>query len=145
MSEINSKISYVGMGIGSIALLLALVHFWAGPFSPQMSLEQTVAEKAVSIREATINALKGKGAPEPQQREAYNTDDFLNVGTAVLGGISIILGLFGFVKREPKRAALAAGMLGGGAIAFQFAAWAVMAIVCAIIVGAILQQIGIDI
>ena len=119
MDDTNSKLSYVGMGIGSIALLLALVHFWAGPFSPQMSLEQTVAEKAVAIRDATLNALKGKKAPELQKRAAYNTDDFLSIGTAILGGTAIILGVFGFAKQESKRAVIGAGILGGGAIALQ--------------------------
>ncbi len=145
MEHTKSTISFFGMGIGSIALILALVHFWAGPFSPQTSLEQSVAEKAVAIRQATIDALKGNKAPEANKRAPYNTDDYLTIGTAVLGGLAIILGVFGFAKHESKRPAIGAGILGASAIAFQFAAWAVMAIVCAIIIGAILQQIGIDI
>ncbi len=145
MEKNKSTLSFLGMGVGAIALILTLVHFWAGPFSPQQTLEQTVAEKAVAIKKATIDALKGKKAPEPVERAPYNTDNYLTIGTSALGGFAIIFGVFGFAKHESKRAALGAGILGCSAIAFQFAAWAVMAIVCAIIVGAILQQIGIEI
>jgi len=41
MEESKSTLSFIGIGLGSIALLLAIVHFWAGPFSSQPSLEQT--------------------------------------------------------------------------------------------------------
>ena len=63
MEPKKATTSFIGIGVGAVALLLALVHFWAGPFSPQPSLEQTVAEKAVSIRDATIAALKGETVP----------------------------------------------------------------------------------
>lgn len=56
MEEHKSKISFIGIGMGSIALLLALFHFWASLFSPQPMLEQIVAEKAVAIKKATIAA-----------------------------------------------------------------------------------------
>jgi hypothetical protein len=41
------------------------VHFWGGPFTPQPSLETSVAEKAVAIRDATLAALKGE-EPKPE-------------------------------------------------------------------------------
>lgn len=73
MDDSKSTFSFIGIGLGSIALLLAIVHFWAGPFSPQPTLEQTVAEKAVSIKQATIAALKGIEAPAPKSH-AIDTD-----------------------------------------------------------------------
>ena len=142
MTEQNSTISFIGIGLGSIALLLAIVHFWAGPFTPQPSLEQTVAEKAVSIKKATIAALKGEEAPEAQSRPV-DADQLLSIGTAVLGGLAIILGVVGYAKKEPLRVAGGAAVLGGSALAFQFAVIALGAIVLAILVGAVLSQIGI--
>ncbi len=142
MEESKSTLSFIGIGLGSIALLLAIVHFWAGPFSPQPTLEQTVAEKAVSIKQATIAALKGKEAPAPQS-QPIDTDQIISIGTAVLGGLAIILGVIGFAKKEPMRVAGGAAVLGGSAIAFQFAVIALGAIVLAILVVAVLSQIGI--
>ncbi|WP_223669569.1 hypothetical protein [Kangiella shandongensis] len=56
----KSKFGTIGIILGALALVLALVHFWSGPFSPQPTLETTIAEKAASIRNATVNALTGK-------------------------------------------------------------------------------------
>jgi len=142
MDDSKSTLSFIGIGLGSIALLLAIVHFWAGPFSPQPTLEQTVAEKAVSIKQATIAALKGIEAPAPKSR-AIDTDQVISIGTAILGGLAIILGVIGYAKKEPMRVAGGAAVLGGSAIAFQFAVVALGAIVIAILVAAVLSQIGI--
>jgi uncharacterized membrane protein len=142
MEESKSTLSFIGIGLGSIALMLAIIHFWAGPFSPQPTLEQTVAEKAASIKQATIAALKGKEAPQPQSR-SIDTDQLVGIATAILGGLAIIFGVIGFAKKEPMRVAGGAAVLGGGAIAFQFAVVALGAIVVAILVAAVLSQIGI--
>lgn len=143
MDTQSSKFSFTGIAIGSIALLVALIHFWAGPFSLQPTLEQTVAEKAVAIKKATIAALKGEQQQAPVRQGNMDTDQMLRLSTAVLGGLAIILGVFGYAKKEPLRVAGGAAILGGGAIAFQFAALALGAIVLAILIAAVLSQIGI--
>lgn len=123
--------------------MLALVHFWAGPFSPQPTLEQVVAEKAVSIREATVAALKGETAAAPQQaRSSYDLDELASIATAVLGGFAVILAVIGIALKEPVRVAGGAAALGAGAIAFQFVALALGVIVVAILVAAVLGSLG---
>lgn len=139
MEKSKSTLSFVGIGIGAIALLLALTHFWGGPFSPQLTLEQTVAEKAVAIKRATISALKGEEPESLKQVVIYDADKVLGITTAVLGGLAIILGVVGFASKEPARAAGGAVVLGGGAIAFQFSALALGMIVVAIVVAAVLS------
>lgn len=144
MDEQSSKFSFTGITIGAVALLLAIVHFWAGPFSPQSTLEQTVAEKAVSIKEATIAALKGEEPKAAVKQRSMDTDQILSLVTAVLGGLAIIFGVFGYAKKEPLRVAAGAAVLGGSAIAFQFAVLALGVIVVAILIAAVLSQIGIS-
>jgi hypothetical protein len=151
MEKQGSTISFIGIAIGAMALLLAILHFWAGPFSPQPTLEQTVAEKAVSIKEATIAALKGekpKAKSEepvaPVKRSSIDMDHVASLATAVLGGLAVILGVVGYATKEPLRAAGGAALLGGSAIAFQFAVLALGAIFLAILVVGVLSQIGID-
>ncbi len=144
MENKKSLLSFIGIGIGSISLLLALFHFYAGPFSPQPTLEDTVAEKAVAIRDATIAALKGEEKEKKTVMSEMNLDKVVQITTALLGGIAIILGVVGFAKKEPVRVASGAAILGSGAIAFQFLTIALGVIVVAILVAAVLSQIGID-
>ena len=65
-----------------------------------------------------------------------DVDRILIILTAVIGGLAIILGVFGFAKKEHLRVAGSATILGGTAIAFQFAAMALAAIVLAIFIAA---------
>ncbi|MCU7834459.1 MAG: hypothetical protein KZQ83_04315 [gamma proteobacterium symbiont of Taylorina sp.] len=89
MAKQGSKIGFIGIGFGfgSVALLLALVHFWAGSFSPQPTVEQTVAEKAVAIKKATLAALKGEKTEIKNKEAPWDTDRVLYIITALLGGL----------------------------------------------------------
>lgn len=144
MVDKPSKLSFLGIAFGAVALLLVLVHFWAGPFSPQPTLESTVAEKAVAIRDATVAALKGEEVRDYAPPSEMNLDKALAVSGSVLGGIAVILGVLGFAKKESARVAGGAAVLGAGAIAFQFAAVAVGAIVVAILIAAVISQLGLS-
>ncbi len=146
METKKSLFSLIGIGLGSLALLMALFHFYAGPLSPQPAIEDTVAEKAVAIRDATIAALKG----EEREKEmvdvsSLDLDKVMSIVTAMLGGLAIILGVIGFVRHEPLRAATGAAVLGGTAIAFQFLVVALGLIVGVILIAVILSQLGFDI
>lgn len=142
MSQITKKFGFIGIAVGGIALLLALAHFWAGPFSPQPTLETTVAEKAASIRSATIKALKGEEYRETY-KATWNADKVTNVATAILGGIAFILSILAFAKQEPTRIAAGGAILGVSAIAFQFIAMYAMALLVVLLIAAVLSGLGI--
>jgi len=144
MTESRSMIGFIGIGVGAIALLAAIIHFWAGPISPQPSVEKTVAEKAVAIKNATIAALKGEEVEETAPVRTIDIDQGLRIATSVLGGLAVILGVVSFARREPLRVGGGAAFLGGAAIAFQFAVIALGAIVMAILIAAVLSQIGFE-
>jgi len=107
-------------------------------------VEKTVAEKAVAIKNATIAALKGENIEENAPPSTIDLDQGMRMATSVLGGLAVILGVISFAKREPFRVGGGAAFLGGAAIAFQFAVIALGAIVLAILIGAVISQIGID-
>ncbi|MGL6312414.1 hypothetical protein [Vibrio sp. WXL103] len=135
--------SYLGIGFGAAALLLAVVHFWAGPFSPQPTIEEFVAEKAVSIKEATLAKLKGEELPvETRQVSTFNADRITSLATAVLGVIALIWAVVAFATNEPPKAAVGAGILGASALAFQFAIMALGAIVLVLLIVAVLGHLG---
>jgi hypothetical protein len=144
MENRNAPLGFIGIGIGAIALLVAIVHFWAGPFSPQPTLETTVAEKAVAIKNATVAALKGEKPERKVLPSDIDLDKGLSIATGVLGGSAIILGVVGFAKGEPLRVGGGAAVLGGSAVAFQFAVVAVAALVGAILIAAVISVIGIE-
>ena len=112
LAEQKSKFGFFGIGLGSVALLMVLVHFWAGPFTPQPTVENVIAEKVKSIRDATVAALKGEEAPPPQTRK-LDLDAIFSTGAAVLGGLALILAVAGFARHESVRVAGGAAVLGG--------------------------------
>jgi hypothetical protein len=142
MESQSWKFSFTGIGIGAIALLLALFHFYAGPFTAQPALEDVVANKAAAIRDATIAALKGEASERIAAPSEMDLDKIVQISTALLGGVAVILGVLGFAKKEPLRAAGGAAILGGSAIAFQFLAIALGAIILAILIAAVISQLG---
>jgi cation transporter-like permease len=133
-----------GIALGGIALILALVHFWAGPFAPQPTIETTVAEKAASIRAAAVSALKGEEPVRETFIRKWDADTWADVATAVVGGFAMILGVLAFAKHEPVRVAGGAAALGVSAIAFQFIAMYAMALLVVLLIAAALSSLGID-
>lgn len=141
MSAVDSRFGVSGMAFGGLGLLVAVVHFFGGPFSPQPSLEHSIAEKAVAIRDATVAALKGDEIESVKKSRGFDLDRILALAAALSGGLAVILGVVGYARKESTRIATGAGILGGLAIAFQFAAIALVAIVFAIILAAILPSL----
>ena len=72
MDERKSALGWIGIALGSISLILALCDFYAGPFSPQPTLEQIVADKAVAIKEATMAALRGEATRSEPTKNRFN-------------------------------------------------------------------------
>lgn len=143
MEQKQSKFGVFGIALGAIALLLALLHFWAGPFSPQPTLETVVAEKAASIRSAALDALKGKEPVKETFTVKWNIDKVTEVITALLGGLAVILAIVGFANKEPNRVAGGAAALGVSAIAFQFIAMYAMALLVVLLICAALSSLGV--
>ena len=137
----NNKFGFIGIGFGAVALLLALVHFWAGPFSAVPTLETTIADKAASIRTATLKALKGEEYREVTKSN-WSTDKVANVTTAVFGGLALIFSILALSKHEPKRVVVGGAVLGVSAIAFQFIAMYAMALLVVLLVFAVLSSLG---
>lgn len=142
MTSNKSTLGLIGITIGTIALLLALIHFWAGPFSPQPTLETTIAEKTASIRQAAIDAIKGKEVEKSYIKPKWNTDKIINISIPVISVLAILFGLFSFIKKEPGRVAGGAAALGISAIAFQFIAMYAMALLGVLLICAVLISLG---
>ena len=143
MEQKQSKFGVFGIALGAVALLLALLHFWAGPFSPQPSLETIVAEKAASIRSAALDALKGKEPIKETVAIKWNFDKVTEVVAALLGGLALIMAVVGFANKEPGRVVGGAVALGVSAIAFQFIAMYAMALLVVLLICVVLSGLGV--
>lgn len=142
MEDSKHTLGKIGIVVGGVALLIALFHFWAGPFSPQPTIDSYVAEKAASIRQKTIDALAGKEVRAESFSVNYDADKIVDILTALLGGVACILGILSFAKRESIRFAGGAAALGVSAIAFQFIAMFAMALLVVILIAAVLSSLG---
>ncbi|GAB4114363.1 MAG: hypothetical protein Tsb0027_02960 [Wenzhouxiangellaceae bacterium] len=142
MSEQKPWISAAGIGVGALGLLLAVVHFWAGPFTPQPSLERTIAEKVVAIKDATVAALQGEALPDTvPETDGVDADEVVRIAVPVLAALAVILGVIGFAMKEPGRVSIGAVALGGSTFAFQFAGLVLGAIVLTLFITALLGEI----
>ena len=131
---------FFGFALGALALILVLVHFWAGPFAPQQRASVTVGEIAGEIREAAIRKLKGTPQPKPVPAK-WDSDRILKLVAAVLAGLAVVTSVAALVRREAWRPAVAGIALGTSAVAFQVFTWTILVLAGAIILYAIIHNI----
>jgi hypothetical protein len=144
--EIKRKntIGIIGVIFGMLALGMALLHFWAGPFDRYPALEEIVADKALSIKERVISKLKGDKTVVMAPKREYSKDNLVDIATISFGFLAIICAVISFIKREDKRASGSAVFLGIGAIGFQLLTVALGVIVVALLVAAVLSSLGLS-
>lgn len=143
MQTSKDKFGFFGILLGSIALMMALVSFWSGPFSPQPTLETTVVEKATSIRQKAMDILKGKEVEKTYIQPSWNIDKTIHTAIPVISVFAILFGLFSFIKKESNRVAGGAAALGISAMAFQFIAMYAMALLVVLLIVAALSTLDI--
>lgn len=132
---------YFGFALGALALILVLVHFWAGPFEPQQRAGVTIGEIAGDIRAAAVRKLKGEPQPKAAPAE-WDVDRVVKLVAAVLAGLAVIASVAGLVRRETWRPAAAGIAFGVSAVAFQVFTWTILVLAGAIILYAIVNNIG---
>lgn len=131
--------SRVGMLLGAVALLAAVVLPFAGPLERRPSVGEAVAGRVATLRDRTVAAIQGRPAPPAPAQSAWDADRIARTATSGLGAAAIILGVIGFVRREDRRAALAAIGLGAGAIAFQMLVVAIVVVVVLVVLSVVLN------
>lgn len=147
MDKKRPVVGLIAIALGAAALLLAIVHFWGGPFTEEPPIEIGVAEKAVAIRDATMAALKGeeyKPVAEVSQRPRRDLDQIAQLATGVMAGAAIVLAVLSLALHEPFRVAAGGVILGSAALAFQFVILAIALIFLALLIGAVLGELGFE-
>lgn len=138
-------------GIGSLlaatlALIIAVTHITAGPFAPNEPVEKTIAEAAVSIRDYAKSALTGEPVAERTaaraEADAWDIDRIISIVTPILAGLAMVLAIIGFTMREKRSIAMTGFTLGSSVLFMLWFQALVFAIVGAIILAAIILNIG---
>lgn len=138
----EAKLGFFGIIVGTVALLIALVSFWGGPFAPQPTLEEAVAEKVLSLQNAAINALNGESIEDSYSQPKWDIDRVIDIIIPVVAVLSILMGVFSLIFKEPVQVAGCALALGFSAIAFQFIAMYAMALLFVLLVIAVFSSLG---
>ena len=139
-AEPNSGIfSYAAIALGAAALLIALIHTFAGPFAPQQSVGVMIGEIAGEIRGAAQRALAGEPQPAPQVAP-WDIDRILRALVPIAGVSGLLLALAGILRSEPRVATVFACALCAGALAVQLVIWVALLIAGALIIVAILHN-----
>ena len=85
--------------------------------------------------------MKGQPPPAPVA-EPWTIDKTLKLIAALLAGTGVVAGAASYVRKERLRAAVAGTVLGASAITFQLFTWSILMIAGAIIIYAIIHNIG---
>ena len=136
----SSTLAWLGFIVGSAALMLTLLVFWAGPFAPQQTAGVTLGELATDIAKAAARSVAGQAQPEPVS-QPWTIDDYLEIGVGLLAGLAIVTGVAALIRHENKRAAVSGIALGSLAIGIQLFAWSIMMIVGGLVIMGIMLSL----
>ena len=125
----RSKLSSFGLAVGAAALLITITNFWIAASAPPASIEDRIADKAVAIRDTTIQRLTGRSSSPDPQEPSIDTSRVVAVSASALGGLALVLAVVGLVRGEPRRACAGAAALGASALVFPFVMGAIGAAV----------------
>ena len=140
----NPTFGLVAVVFGFLAFAAVVGHFFAGPFDPPPPLEVSIAEKAVSIRDAAVAALKGEEYEAKSSAQPRTLDDYLIYSFMGLAVIAILMSVIGFIRHERWRPGVAGAALGGLAITFQLAVMVFFGLLCAIVLAAVIDKLDFD-
>ncbi len=144
-TEDTKSLGIVGTVLGMVALSVGVMHFWAGPIEPPPPLETVVADKVVKIRDAVVAKLGGVEYVAEAEAPDWGPDRLLTLATLAVALAAIALGTASYIRRESIRVSGSAVLLGGAAIGIQYLGLAIGLIFFAILIAAVIGQLGIDI
>jgi small-conductance mechanosensitive channel len=140
----NSMFGMLSVVLGFLAFAAVIGHFFVGPVDPPPPVEVSIAEKAVSIRDATVAALKGEEYEAGHNVRPRTLDDYLTYSYIALAVVAILMSVIGFVKHERLRPSIAGAALGGLAVTFQFATVVFFGLLFAIVLAAVIDKLDFD-
>ncbi|WP_420863607.1 hypothetical protein [Algirhabdus cladophorae] len=133
----------IGFFVGAAAILLVLIHFWAGPFAPQQPAGVTLGELAGDIaKNAARKAIGLDPAEQDLIPQVWDIDRYLEIIAPILAGLAGIFGVAGLVCNEKWRFSGAAILFAVVAVVFQLFAFTILMLVGVLLIYAILSSLN---
>jgi hypothetical protein len=136
-----ARYGLLSVAFGFLAFAAVIGHFFVGPLDPPAPVEVSIAEKAASIRDATVAALKGEEYEAESNPPARTMDDYLTYAFLGLALLAILLAITSFIRHEPWRPGAAGVALGVLAVSFQFAVAVFFGLLCALVLAAVIDKL----
>lgn len=100
---LRNKFSSLGMFLGGIALILSIVQFSFGPFSPKPpALEVIVAEKVSAVKQGVIAGLKGERPAARTEKTTVDIDSIILNAGIILAVVALGLSFIGGMCKESR-------------------------------------------
>jgi len=141
----NATFGCLTIILGFVAFAGVVGHFFAGPVDPPPPIEVSIAEKAVSIRDATVAALKGEDYEARSTVAPRTLDDYMTYTFVALAVSAMLMAVIGFARQERWRMSAAGASLGAMALTFQFAVIVFFGLLFAIVLAAVIDKLDFDI
>jgi hypothetical protein len=136
--------SVAGTVLAIAAILIGIFHFYLGPIAGPATLEETAYETAKSLREAVVAGWRGEEYEAPQADSRFDPDTVVKLSVVAAGGLAILLGLAGILRREHFKLGGAAITLGTTAILVEVAILAAALVGAVILLLIIADVLGLD-
>lgn len=124
---------------GAAALILVFFQVFGPTLQPTPSVGEQIGEIAGDIKRSAWRSFLGLSAPEPEPVPVTN---YLAVIAPICGVVAIVLSLLSAIRGENKRFLVYGSGLGITAIVFHFFWWMALVFVGALIIIAIIENIG---
>ncbi len=132
------------MSLSAIALVAVVVQLAAGPFTPQPTVEENIADLIIGVKEAVERRATGQSAPAPEH-QAWDLDRILIAASICMAGVAMLFGIFALARKEPKLPALIGFALGAGTLFVVWLQWFAFMVLGVLLLIAIIGALGGDI
>ena len=136
-----------GLVIGFIAFIAAVLSPWImDSIAPSSkTIDEVAVDVAVNIKDRLVAKAKGQAfVPKTKDVKALNLRRWYPGTTIGIGVLGICLGVVGYTRHENSRMSASAVTVGLAAIVFQYFLILAMAIILILLIGFILNTLGVD-
>lgn len=134
---------FAAMLLSSIALIAVVIQLTVGPFAPQPTVEDNIADLIVGVKEAVERRTAGEAAAQAAPK-AWNVDRVLITSAISAAGIAMFLGAFALMRKEPKLPALIGFSLATGTLFVIWLQWMAFLLMGVLIITAVIVVLGGD-
>ncbi|MEM1397446.1 MAG: hypothetical protein AAGA22_04170 [Pseudomonadota bacterium] len=131
----------LAMALASVALIGVVLQLTVGPFAPQPTVEEGVAELIVGIKDATLRRIQGEEPPEPQ-RKPWDVDRIVVAASIGFAGAAMLFAGLGLFRGEPRAPALLGFSVGAGTLLVVWLQWMALIILGCFLIIAVVSALG---